>query len=74
MTHTHILLDTSLKLLAEDRKWKEYNSLCNIRCNNTLTEKVNLKKIRNLVKQELLQKKNNLCAICLVKYNVCVVC
>lgn len=71
MTHTRILLDSKLKTLAEDRNWKEYNSLCNLRCNYTLTTKVNLIKIRILLKNDLL---DNLCAICLKKYNLCVVC
>ena len=72
MTHSFILLDPKLKSLAEERRWKEYNSMCNIRCNNQLLIKVNLNKLRNLLNEGLLEDRNNVCAVCLNKYNCCI--
>ncbi len=73
MTHHHILLDTKLKMLAEARRWKEYNTECSIRSKNIIIQKVDIVKMRNIVEQELLEELNNVCAICLNRYNFCLV-
>lgn len=73
MLHDHILLDTKLKMLAKGRRWKEYNTECSIRSNNTVLQKVDIVKMRNIVDQDLLDEMNNVCAICLDRYNFCIV-
>jgi hypothetical protein len=73
MKHSFILLDSKLKSLAEERRWKEYNSLCRILCKNKPIEKVNIVKMRSWINQDLLEKINNVCAVCLNKYDYCIV-
>ena len=74
MKHSFILLDQQLKFLARERRWKEYNTTCSIRCNNNLLLKVNLTIIRSwlLEDEEYLDNKTNVCAICLNKYDYCI--
>ena len=73
MTHLYILLDDKLKALATDRRWKEYNTHCSLISKNTLVKKANLTKLRLLLKEDLLEEKMNTCAICLNKYEFCII-
>jgi hypothetical protein len=75
MTHSFILLDQKLKFLARQRRWKEYNTMCSLRCNNQLSSKVDLNKMRSwLLKDEkFLDNKINTCAVCLNKNGCCIV-
>ena len=74
MTHSFILLDQKLKLLARERRWKEYNTVCSIRCNNKQLPKVDLTKIRSWLHEdyEFLDNKKDTCAICLNKNGCCI--
>ena len=74
MKHSFVLLDQQLKFLARGRCWKEYNTMCSLRCNNKLLLKVNLTRIRSwlLEDEEYLDNKTDVCAVCLNKYNLCI--
>jgi hypothetical protein len=67
--HTFILLDESLKILAVQRRWKEYNTTCCIRSNNMTLQKVNLDKFRTKLKFNQIEGLRNTCAICLYNCN-----
>ena len=67
--HTFILLDDQLKILAVQRRWKEYNTTCCIRSNNMSLQKVDLDKLRNKLKFDQIEGLRNTCAICLYNCN-----
>ena len=72
MIHSHILLDSKLKSLAEERRWKEYNTNCSLRSNNLKLKKIDVNKLRIILNQGLLEEKLNICAVCFTKYDICV--
>lgn len=67
--HTFILLDEHLKVLAIQRRWKEYNTTCCIRSNNMSLQKVDLVKFRSKLKFDQIDELDNTCAICLYNCN-----
>jgi hypothetical protein len=74
MNHPYILLNDKLKSLALARRWKEYNTFCYLQCNQKLKTKTNLVKLRYFINEDLLEGLTDSCALCLNKYNYCVVC
>lgn len=69
--HQFILLDNKLKSLAEERRWKEYNSLCYILSVNVSKDgvpKADQQSLLSLSRNGVLVDKCNVCAICIKRH------
>jgi hypothetical protein len=73
-SHKYIILNDKLISLAYQKRWKEYNAVCSLQCNQTLKQKANQKKIKLMIDHGKLENVKNICAICLCKYkdDICV--
>jgi len=71
-SHKFLLLDKKLKDLADERRWKEYNSWCYILSTNNNKESIPKVDKKTLVYMSSLNKeleKYNICAICIKRHN-----